>query len=165
LFLSGLSLFGAMLLLPLYFQQVQAHTALIAGLLLVPQGVGSLLTKGVVGRLTDSIGARPIVIGGVLLAAVGTVAFAVAGPHANNVLLGASLVVRGAGLGAVPVAVMRAAYQGLRREQIPHASSATRILLQIGGSFVVAVLAVILQQQITGRTDPAQLSGGFNGAF
>jgi len=39
LFLSGLSVYGAMLLLPLYEQQVRGHSALDAGLLLAPQGL------------------------------------------------------------------------------------------------------------------------------
>jgi hypothetical protein len=43
---------------------------------------------------------------------------------------------------------MTGAYRDLRPEQVPHASSATRILQQVGGSFGTAVLAVILQQQI-----------------
>lgn len=39
LFLSGFALYGAMLLIPLYFQQLRGLTALTAGLLLIPQGV------------------------------------------------------------------------------------------------------------------------------
>ncbi|HEY6294122.1 MAG TPA: DHA2 family efflux MFS transporter permease subunit, partial [Streptosporangiaceae bacterium] len=42
MFLGGLSIYGAMLLLPLYFQQAREYGPLAAGLLLVPQGVGSL---------------------------------------------------------------------------------------------------------------------------
>jgi EmrB/QacA subfamily drug resistance transporter len=149
LFLSGLSLYGAMLLLPLYYQQVRGQNVLAAGLLLAPQGVGALLTRGWAGTLTDRVGARQVVLTGIVLAAAGTAPFALAGGHTNQLLLAAALVVRGAGLGAVTIPVMAAAYQGLRSEQIPHASSATRILQQIGGAFGAAVLAVILQDQIT----------------
>ncbi len=39
LFLSGFSLYGAMLLLPLYYQEVRGVSALTAGLMLVPQGI------------------------------------------------------------------------------------------------------------------------------
>jgi hypothetical protein len=43
---------------------------------------------------------------------------------------------------------MAGAFQGLSREQVPHASSATRILQFVGGSFGAAVLvAVILDRQ------------------
>ncbi len=153
LFLSGLALYGAMLLLPLYYQLVRGETALAAGLLLVPQGVGSLLTRWA-GRLTDRIGPRPIVLGGMLAAALGTVAYAAAGPATSLWLLGLSLVVRGAGLGAANIAITAGAYQSLRAEVIPHASSAMRILQQMGGAFGTAVLAMILAAQ-----------PGFHGAF
>jgi MFS family permease len=105
-----------------------------------------------VGKLTDRHGARPVVVVGVVLAALGTVLFAVAGPQTSEVLLGVSLVVRGAGLSAVTVAVMAAAFQGLAREQVPHASTATRIVLQVGASFGTAVLAVVLAQQLAGKS-------------
>lgn len=150
LFLSGLSLYGAMLLLPLYYQQGRGASVVTAGLLLAPQGVGSLLVRTVLGRLTDRIGPRPVIIGGVLVTLLGTLPFALAGPATNEWLLALALVVRGAGLAGIMLAVMTAAYDGLRPEQVPHASSATRIAQQIGGSFGAAVLAVILQHQLAG---------------
>ena len=60
-----------------------------------------LLTRGKAGTLTDRIGARPIVLAGVVLTAAGTAAYTQVGVHTNEILLGLSLVVRGAGLGAV----------------------------------------------------------------
>jgi EmrB/QacA subfamily drug resistance transporter len=148
LFLAGLSIYGAMLLLPLYFQQVRHDSALVAGLLMVPQGIGSIAPRTLAGKLTDRIGPRLVVLAGVALAAVGTIPFALAGLHTNYWLLGAALVVRGAGLGLATIAVMAGAFQGLSREQVPHASSATRIVQFVGGSFGAAVLvALILDRQ------------------
>jgi EmrB/QacA subfamily drug resistance transporter len=158
LFLSGLSVYGAMLLLPLYEQQVRGQSALTAGLLLAPQGLGMLLTRGYAGRLTDRIGARPVVLGGFLLTMAGTLAYTQAGMNTNELLLGASLVVRGAGLGAVTIPVMAAAYLGLKPNQVPHASIATRITSQLGGAFGAAVIAMILQTQIA-----AHAAGGLVG--
>jgi MFS family permease len=147
LFLSGLSIYGAMLLLPLYFQQARGYSALAAGLMLVPQGIGSILPRTIVGKLTDRIGPRPVTVAGVLLAAVGTVPFALAGARTSSILMAAALVVRGAGLGAATIAVMAGAFQGLSRSDLPHASSATRIMQQVGGAFGAAVLVVILTRQ------------------
>ena len=157
LFLSGLALYGAMLLLPLYFQTVRGATALAAGLLLAPQGVGSLLTRWA-GSLTDRIGPRPLVFAGMALAALGTVAFAVAGPATGSWLLGLSLVVRGAGLGAANIAILAGAYQGIAPREIPHASLATRIVQQVGGAFGTAVLAMVLVSQ-PGMRAGAPLAG------
>ena len=148
IFLSGFGVYGALLLLPLYYQQVRGQSALYAGLLLAPQGLGMLLTRSKAGSLTDRIGARPIVLAGVVLTMAGTVAYTQVSAHTNEILLGLSLVVRGAGLGAVTIPVMAAAYLGLRPEQIPHASSVTRIAQQLGGAFGTAILATILATQL-----------------
>jgi EmrB/QacA subfamily drug resistance transporter len=144
LFLAGLSIYGAMLLLPLYFQVVRHDSALVAGLLMVPQGIGSIAPRTLAGRLTDSIGPRFVVLAGIVLAAAGTIPFALAGLHTSYWLLGAALVVRGAGLGLATIAVMAGAFQGLSREQVPHASSATRILQFVGGSFGAAILVALI---------------------
>ncbi len=148
LFLSGFGVYGALLLLPLYYQQVRGQSALYAGLLLAPQGIGMLLTRSKAGTLTDKIGARPIVLAGVVLTAIGTIAYTQVGAHTSEILLGLSLVVRGAGLGAVTIPVMAAAYLGLRPDQVPHATTATRIAQQLGGAFGTAILAMILATQL-----------------
>jgi EmrB/QacA subfamily drug resistance transporter len=152
MFGSGLSMYGALLLLPLYYQQVRGYSALEAGLLMAPQGVGSLLPRSFAGKLTDRIGPRPVVLAGMTAAAAGTVPFIFAGAHTSVVLLSAALVVRGGGLSSATIAVMAGAYRGLPRASVPDASSATRILQQVGGSFGTAVLAVILAG--AGTADP-----------
>jgi EmrB/QacA subfamily drug resistance transporter len=148
MFLGGLSIFGAMILLPLYYQQARGASAIDAGLLLAPQGLGVMIALAIVGRLTDRIAPRPIVLVGMVVATVGTIPYALVSPDTSEVLLGGSLVVRGAGLGAVLVPAMTAAYYDLAPEAIPRATSAVRILQQVGASFGTAVLAVILQRQV-----------------
>jgi EmrB/QacA subfamily drug resistance transporter len=167
MFVFGLSLYGALLLLPLYYQQVRGSSALVAGLLLAPQGIGTLLPRLAVGKLTDRLGPRPVVLAGTALAALGTLPFALAGPHTSELLLSLALVVRGAGLGAATIAVMAAAYEGLSTDEIPHASSATRIMQQVGGAFGASVLAVILERQIAAHaaTGAAGLAAAFGAAF
>lgn len=59
-------------------------------------------------------------------------------------LLSLVLVVRGAGLTTANIALLAGAFQGLARASVPDASSVTRIMQQVGGSFGTAVLAVIL---------------------
>lgn len=142
MFLTGFALYGVMLLLPLYFQQARGASVISAGLLLAPQGLGSLLARPT-GGLADRFGPRPVILAGIALTAVGTIPFA--GAHPSYALIGCALVVRGAGLSAINLAVMVGAFRDLRREQLAHGSSITRIMQQLGGSFGVAVLAVILQ--------------------
>jgi EmrB/QacA subfamily drug resistance transporter len=147
MFLSGLSMYGALLLLPLYYQQVRGAGVLEAGLLMAPQGIGSLLPRTVAGKLTDSLGARPVVLVGMLVAAAATVPFALAGMHTSYLWLSLVLVVRGAGLSAANIAVMAGAFSGMPKAAVPGATTGTRIMQQVGGSFGTAVLVMILVRQ------------------
>src|SRR5215813_5945636 len=134
LFFSGFSLYGAMLLMPLYYQDVRGTTAMAAGVMLVPQGIGTLLSRIVVGSNIDRFGSRVIALAGFAIVAAGTVPFALAGPHTSEWLLAVWMVIRGFGLGAVVLPVTVAGYIGLDKQQIPHSSVLTRSAQQIGGS-------------------------------
>jgi EmrB/QacA subfamily drug resistance transporter len=158
-FFAGLTLFGAMLLVPLYFQELRGTTALSAGLILIAQGAGTLATRSFIGRLTDTVGARWLVVLGFALVLAGTVPFALAGTNTNWVVLLAALFVRGVGLGVVTVPLMTVGVRGLPRQDVPDATIITRVSQQIGGSFGGAVLAVIL----TGTTTAAITSGTQSG--
>jgi EmrB/QacA subfamily drug resistance transporter len=54
--LMVISVFGTFLLLPYYLQLVRFQSALDAGLLMIPQGVGSMLMMPVAGILSDKTG-------------------------------------------------------------------------------------------------------------
>lgn len=161
LFLSGFALYGALFLVPLYFQQVRGFGALSAGLFIAAQGVGVLGSRSLAGKLTDRIGARWVAFAGLAVVAAATVPFALAGASTAEWWLTAVLVVRGLGLGAVTIPVIAAAYHGLERTEIPHASILTRTAQQIGGSFGTAILAVVLEHYA--RSHP--LTAAFDVAF
>jgi EmrB/QacA subfamily drug resistance transporter len=167
LFLAGLSVYGPLLLLALYYQDVQGKSAIVTGLLLAPQGIGSLLPRGIAGKLSDRIGPRPVVITGLALTALGTLPFAWAGPATNQWLLAGSLFVRGAGLAPVTIAAMVGAFRDVAPREVPDASSTTRIVQQIGGSFGAAVLAVILATALRSHAAVTAAARGlaFNTAF
>ncbi|MEO5534066.1 MAG: MDR family MFS transporter [Pseudolysinimonas sp.] len=162
MFLSGASLYGSMLLLPLYWQELRGADALGAGLLLIPQGVGSLLSRSLAARLMDRIGGRAVALLGFALVAVATVPFAFADGTTSIWLLGAILLVRGLGMGIVFIPLLAVAFLGLEHDEVPHASVITRIAQQIGGSLGVALLAVILAVSATAA---GSLVVGFQIAF
>jgi EmrB/QacA subfamily drug resistance transporter len=163
LFFSGFSLYGAMLLMPLYYQEVRGTTALAAGIMLIPQGIGTVLSRTVAGGNIDRFGPRVIALAGFAIVAAATVPFALAGPHTSEWLLAVWMVIRGFGLGAVTMPVIVAGYIGLDKQQIPHSSVLTRTAQQLGGSFGTAVLAVILEGAIA--THPATLADAFHVAL
>jgi EmrB/QacA subfamily drug resistance transporter len=147
-FCFGAALYGGMLLLPLYYQVVRGDSALNAGLLMTPQGIGAALVMPLAGKLTDRYGAGRIVPGGLLVSVAGTIAYTQLGAHTSYALLAGSLFVRGVGFGFVMMPAMAAAYQDLSRERVPRASTAINIVQRVGGSIGTALVAVVLTHQI-----------------
>jgi MFS family permease len=153
-------MYAAMFLLPLYYQQLRGESALDAGLLMIPQGVGALVARFVVGKLVEWFGARTVTISSFLLAAVATIPFALAGPGTSLCWLAAVLLVRGLGIGAVLIPPMSVAYQEIQPTGIQHATMNTRIAQQVGASFGNAIVAVALQSLLAHGSTSA-----FQGAF
>jgi EmrB/QacA subfamily drug resistance transporter len=154
--LASLGSFGAQLVLPLYFEQARGESAFRAGLLLAPQGLGMLLSLPRIGRLTDRWGSGQVMIGGVVANLLGTWAFTTVTDHTSYVLLGAALVVRGAGLGATSAPALAAAYKHLTRDEIPNATAAINIVQRLGAPLGTATWAVMLQRFSAGTTDVAR---------
>jgi EmrB/QacA subfamily drug resistance transporter len=149
MFTAGAALYAGMFLLPLYFQQAQGKSVLTAGLLMIPQGVGALTARTFIGALVDRFGARAVTMASFGLTAVATIPFAFADSGTSLVWLGAVLLIRGVGVGALLIPPMATAYRDVPHEGISHASMATRITQQVGASFGTAVVAVVLQLLMT----------------
>jgi EmrB/QacA subfamily drug resistance transporter len=158
-FFLGAALFGTLLILPLYFQVDRGQSALSAGLLLAPQGIGAALMLPISGRVTDRAGGGPVALAGCLVLAVTTVPFMLLTAHTPYALLTGMLFLRGVGLGAAVQPSAAAAYQLLDSVQVPRATAALNTLRQIGGSIGTTLLAVILQHYaataLSSRGSPA----------
>jgi EmrB/QacA subfamily drug resistance transporter len=146
-FVLGGALFGTLLVLPLYYQLDRGLSALHAGLLLAPQGIGAALALPISGRLTDRLGAGRVVLVGCGIIALASLPLAFVGPHTSYLLLSGVLFVRGLGLGASIQPSTAAAYSLLTTAQVPRATAALTALRQIGGSIGTALLAVVLQHE------------------
>ncbi|MEZ5122341.1 MAG: DHA2 family efflux MFS transporter permease subunit [Solirubrobacterales bacterium] len=166
-FAAGGALYGAMLLLPLYFQTVRGEDALHAGLLLIPQGVGAALSMGVAGRLADRIGGGRVAVAGLAIMALATVPLAAVTATTSYWLIGAVLVVRGFGTGASIMPLMAAAFATLRTEDVPHATPQLNVVQRVGGSIGTAILTVVLTNALAsaGSGSPQAAAAAFGHAY
>jgi EmrB/QacA subfamily drug resistance transporter len=146
-FLLGASLFGTLIVLPLYYQVDRGETALGAGLLIAPQGIGAAVMLPISGRLTDRIGGGPVVVAGCTVLALATVPLAFVTDATPYAALAGVLFARGLGLGASIQPVTAAAYAVLEPAQVPRATAALNALRQVGASIGTALLAVVLQHE------------------
>jgi EmrB/QacA subfamily drug resistance transporter len=164
-FCLGAALFGAMILIPLYFQTVLGDSALKTGLLLIPQGIGGGLGMAASGRFTDRLGAgRTSLIGGLVMAAA-TVPFVLVTNNTPYALIGIAMVVRGLGVGLAMMPAMTAAFSVLTREQVNDATPQLTVLQRVGGSLGTAIIAVILQHNLSGAHTAAAAASGFGHTY
>jgi MFS family permease len=147
-FLFAISVFGSLLLVPLYFQSVRGASALTAGLLMAPGGFGAMLTMPFSGRLTDRYGPNWMPVTGLTLVAIGLLPFAFVGAHTPYVLLCSFNFIQGVGMGFAMMPLMTAAMQSVPRTAIARTSTAMNIVRQTGASIGTAVLSVILASAI-----------------
>jgi EmrB/QacA subfamily drug resistance transporter len=143
-FCLGAALFGAMILMPLYFQTVRGEDAVTTGLLLMPQGIGAAIAMRLSARATENWGGGLTALGGGLITVVATVPFVLIGAGTSYWIIGAAMVVRGFGIGMSMMPSMTAAFAVLRPDQISHASPQLNVLQRVGGSMGTAILSVVL---------------------
>jgi len=154
-FLLALAFFGAMLMIPLYYQVIRGQSALDAGLLLAPQGLGAALMMPLSGKLTDRTGAGRVVLAGLPLIIVGMFGFTQVGVDTPLWRLAACQFVMGLGMGAAMMPAMAAAYQTLQRQHVARATTALNIIQRVGGSIGSALLSVVLAHQLAERLPQA----------
>ena len=140
-------MFGAMLLIPLYLQQVHGYDALQTGLALLPQAVTAAIAMPVGGLLTDRIGPKPVVVFGMVLLALGGLLLAQIHADSPVSLVIGALLLRGFAMGFAMMPAMSAGLARIPRNQTSRASSITNSLQRIGSSVGIAVLVTILVAQ------------------
>ncbi|MBS1880885.1 MAG: DHA2 family efflux MFS transporter permease subunit, partial [Actinobacteria bacterium] len=163
--LFAIAFFGAMLLMPLYFQTVRGASALEAGLLLVPQGLGAMITMPLAGKLTDRYGPSNWPVVGIPLLVIGILPFAFVTAHTSYALLLSFSFVLGLGMGFSMMPVMTAAMQAVPMAAIARTSTAMNIIRQAGASIGTAILSVLLSTAITanlGGLAPTDGESGFS---
>jgi len=158
--LAGAGMFGAVLLLPLWFQVRLGAGPAEAGVLLAPMGLATTVFVLVAGRLADRYGGGTVALTGALVVLASTVPMPWLGPDTPLWLIQALLVVRGAGLGLSILPASTAAYASVEAGELGHATALVNIVMRVGGAAGGALCVIVLSRGLT--TGPAT---GFGWAF
>ena len=165
------ALFAMFFFCTLYLQQVLGYSALKTGLAYLPLSVALIGSSGVASGVADRLGPKPVLVGGMLIAAVGFVLLTrldANGDYAGQVLPAMIVIGIGFGMSFVPATI--AATSGVAPEDSGLASGLLNTTQQVGGSLGLAVLSAISTSRTAsalddGSTLPAALTDGFTGAF
>ena len=142
---TGTGTFGVFLFVTYYLQQDLGYSPLMSGLAFLPM-IGSVIVTsvGVNSLLLAKLGPRPLIVCGMLLAALGLVLLTrleVGSTYAADVL--PSLIVIGAGLGLVFPTASNTATARVDPAESGVASSLVNVGQQVGGSLGTALLNTI----------------------
>jgi EmrB/QacA subfamily drug resistance transporter len=145
---------GFIVVAGLFFQSVLRMTPLDAGLALVPMPLTLMVVGPIVGRLSDRVDSKFILMAGLLVAAVGLVLVAaVAATTATGASFILPLVFTGAGVGAAFALVMTMGMQGAGR-LAGAASGVLNTCRQVGGAVGAAVAVAVLQSRLAADRPP-----------
>jgi MFS family permease len=164
-FVLGASLFGAMIIMPLYFQLVRGEDAVTTGLLLIPQGVGAAIAMPLAGRFTDRVGGGRVALVGLGVTLLTTLPFLALTADTSYLVLGAAMVGRGLGIGLTMMPAMTAAFARLRPQDVAHATPQLNVLQRVGGAIGTALLTVVLQHGLAGAHTPDAAAAAFGHTY
>jgi MFS family permease len=165
MFCLGAALFGGMILMPLYWQQIRLESVVDTGLLTAPLGLGMALVMPFAGRLADRLGGGRLALAGVLVTTLATIPFGFIGAQTSILGLSIAMFVRGLGVGLAFMPVMSAAFASLRPSELADATPQLNVLQRVGGSIGTAVLAVVLARGLTGTHGVAAAASAYGTAF
>jgi EmrB/QacA subfamily drug resistance transporter len=145
MFLFAGAFFGALLLVPTYFQQVRGESVLRAGLLVAPQGLGAMVTMPIAGVLADKVPVGRIVPFGFIAIIAGIFGLTQSsGADTPYWQIIAWLFVMGLGMGGTMMPIFTSALKTLRAHQVARGSTLLNVIQQVASSVGVAVMSVVL---------------------
>ncbi len=146
MFLLGFGLYGSFTMLPLYAQKMLGYSATLAGLLLSPGGIASLVSMFLVGALVGRVDTRMLVAFGAVTNAAAMFLLRFVDLHVDFDYMMLGRVVQGFGMGFLFVPLTAAAFVKLRPEQIGSATGLFNLLRNEGGSIGIAISSTVLAQ-------------------
>ncbi|MFI7119243.1 DHA2 family efflux MFS transporter permease subunit [Amycolatopsis sp. NPDC049868] len=160
IFGMGIALFGAMIVLPLYYLEVRHESLVATGFLTAPLALGTVLALPLAGRLTDRIGGARVIFAGLIVTIIGTVPLALLTGSDSYWWLSAVQVVRGCGIGLTTTPALATGLMSVPKERISHAMPLFAMLQRIGGSFGTSTLTAVVSARFAAAPGAAAAVAG-----
>jgi EmrB/QacA subfamily drug resistance transporter len=143
-FASFASLLGAVFFVSQFLQTALGYSPLDAGLRQLPWTATLFVCAPIAGVLTDRLGARPFMVGGLLLQAVGMGWIAlIASPDMAYGELIAPMIVAGCGVSMAMPGMQSSVVSAVAPEAVGKAAGANSMMRQLGGVFGIAILVAV----------------------
>lgn len=146
--LMFVGMFGSIFLLSQFLQGVVGYSPTEAGLRMLPWTGMPMIVAPIAGYLSDRIGGRPVITGGLALQAVGLGWFAlIVAPDVSYAAQLPALIISGIGMALYFAPAANLVMSSVRPSEQGIASGANNALREVGGALGVAILASVFSAQ------------------
>ncbi len=164
------ALFGVIIVLPIYLQNVHGLSTLHTGLLLLPGGLLMGLLAPRVGRLYDRLGPRPLIIPGIFIASAVLWAMTLLEPGTPVAYILAGHVVMSIGFALLFTPLFTTSLSSVPPMLYSHGSATLSSIQQVAGASGVALLIALMSSRAAqlaaqGTAPIDALNGGIRAAF
>ena len=147
MFFVFFTLFGSIVLLPILLQTMMGYTAYLAGLVLAPGGIASMVAMAIAGNLVTRINPKAILAFGIAVAAYSTHLMAQFSLLADFNTLLWPRVVLGVGTGFLFIPLTTLTLTGIRKEEMGNATAIFNLVRNLGGSLGVAIVTTLVARR------------------
>jgi MFS transporter, DHA2 family, multidrug resistance protein len=144
IFMLGFTIYITITILPLFYQEVLGYTALAAGIVVGPRGIGSMIGLPVIGVISHKIDNRYLMCAGFLAFGICTLYFSFVNLEIGPSTLLVPIVITGFALSFVFVPIASTATSTLSNERMGNASCVFNLLRNVGGSIGIATAQTFL---------------------
>lgn len=144
-----LSLYGGMILLPIYLQNLRGFSALDSGLLLLPGSLIMGLLGPFAGKLLDIIGLKPLAIFGIAVMTYATWELTKLNMDTPYMTIMGIYVLRSFGMAFIMMPMVTAAINALPGRLASHGNAFLNTMRQLAGSIGTAILVTVMTTQTT----------------
>lgn len=152
-FVLGIGLYGTVFVVPLFAQSQLHETATQTGLLMLPGALDSGFTMVLLGRLSGRWPPRGLIATGAVLMVLTLLQLGTIGPATGEASLFWPLMARGMTTVMMFLPLSLVTLGGLPKDDLGAASGLYNLSRQLGGSFGIAVLSVVLDQRLALHRD------------
>lgn len=149
--ISMMALFGALILLPLYLQNIRGLDTLTTGLMLLPGGLLMGALAPFVGRAFDRIGPRPLVIPGIVVVSAALWLMTLLDAQSPLPMVVGIHCLMTAGLATVMTPMMTSSLGSLPPQLYSHGSAIFNTLQQVAGAAGTALFVTVMTTTTTSR--------------
>jgi EmrB/QacA subfamily drug resistance transporter len=149
------SMYGTNFLLTQYLQLVLGYSPLQAGLRILPIPIVYMTSSPASARLVERGGQRTVVVGGLVVLAIGMGLLSRNGLHADYPYLAVGLVITALGMGLTTAPSTGAIMETLPLDQAGVGSAVNDTTRELGGALGVAVMGSILASRFSAYIAPA----------